>query len=184
MRVEWPSHQEVSENLFALAYHVAFGSFKELGTDLFEELWEQDLLEEIVHSLVRVLVMDLGAVTRSEHAEEIFADTIAGFIWQGQCHLNQSSLLVHGDVQEDIPVVPLALCSSVRVLYNLGSKHLQRLPSDVLDSVAGAEDIDDFRALLSGARGEHGIFDQVLLHMPPNVGLHRELDGGELDHLR
>ena len=184
MRVEGPSQQEVSENLLALAYHMAFGSFEELGTDLFEELWEQDLLEEMVHGLVGVLVVDLGAVTRSEHTEEIFTDTVAGFIWQVHGHLNQSSLLVHGDVQEDIPVVPLALGSSVRVLDNLGSEHLQRLPSDVLDSVAGAEDIDDFSALLGGARGEHGIFDEELLHMPPNVGLHRELNGGELDHLR
>ena len=182
MRVEWASHQEVSENLFALPYHVAFGSFEELGTDLFEELWEQDLLEELVHGLERVLVVSLAAVTRSEHGEEITADTIAGFIWQSHCRLNQASLLVHDDVQEDVTVVLLALCS-VRILHYLASKVLQRLPSDMLDSVAGAEDIDDFSSLLSWARSEDTIFDKVLLHMPPKIWLHRELNSGELDYL-
>jgi len=182
VRVEWASHQEVSENLFALPYHVAFGSFEELGTDLFEELWEQDLLEELVHGLERVLVVSLAAVTRSEHGEEITADTIAGFIWQSHCRLNQASLLVHDDVQEDVTVVLLALCS-VRILHYLASKVLQRLPSDMLDSVAGAEDIDDFSSLLSWARSEDTIFDKVLLHMPPKIWLHRELNSGELDYL-
>jgi hypothetical protein len=182
MRVEWASHQKVSKNLFALPYHVAFGSFEELGTDLFEELWEQDLMEELVHSLERVLVVSLAAITRSEHAEEITADTIAGFIWQSHCHLNQASLLVHDDVQENIPVVLLAL-GSVSILHYLASKVLQRLPSDMLNSVAGAEDIDNFSSLLSWARGEDTIFDKVLLHMPPNVWLHRELNSGELDNL-
>ena len=182
MRVECPSHQEVSENLFALPYHLAFCSFEELGTDLFEELWEQDLLEELVHGLERVLVVSLAAVTRSKHAEKIAADTISGFIWQSHCHLNQATLLVHDDVQENIPVVLLAL-GSVRVLDYLASKVLQRLPSDMLDSVAGAEDIDDFSSLLSWARGEDTIFDKVLLHMPPKIWLHRELNSGELDNL-